>query len=55
LPGRGPSPARVLARGPGAGVRGFGGEPGGGGDRFISNCIARAPETFTHDQKETQA
>jgi hypothetical protein len=21
----------------------------------ISNCIARAPETFTHDQKETQA
>jgi hypothetical protein len=22
---------------------------------FISNCIARAPETFTHDQKETQA
>jgi hypothetical protein len=21
----------------------------------FSNCIARAPETFTHDQKETQA
>ena len=41
--------------GSGARVRGFGGEPGGSGDRFISNCIARAPETFTHDQKETQA
>jgi len=50
-PGWGP----WCGTGAGPGIRGLAGEPGGGRDRFISNCIARAPETFTHDQKETQA